>query len=176
MESRAGVVESLLRILSAVAAVATACVVGFDRQTKTIFFGYAKTATVKDLKALWILMIVASVSAGYHLLQLSRYMISAWLGKTSKGCCNKYAAWACYVLDQGVMYVMFASTCAGTQASLLAVTGESDLQWQKLCNMYTRFCIQIGGGLFCGLVASLMMSLVSLISANRLFKLYLCKR
>ncbi|KAK1267988.1 hypothetical protein QJS04_geneDACA013877 [Acorus gramineus] len=86
MESRTGVVESLLRILSAVAAVATACVVGFNRQTKTIFFGYAKTATVKDLKALWILMIVASVSAGYHLLQLSRYMISAWLGKTSKEC------------------------------------------------------------------------------------------
>lgn len=67
---------------------------------------------------------------------------------------------------------MFASTVAATQASMIAVTGVNPFQWTKLCNIYTIFCFQIGGGIFCGLMASVAMAFVASISANRFFKLY----
>lgn len=44
--------ESVLRILSLVFAAMAALLVGLDTQTKTVFF-VTRTATVKDMEALW---------------------------------------------------------------------------------------------------------------------------
>ncbi|KAF9614457.1 hypothetical protein IFM89_018693 [Coptis chinensis] len=81
-------------------------------------------------------------------------------------------AWFSLLLDQVVAYVSFAANSAAAQASLIAVTGASSFQWMKVCNIYTRFCIQIGGGLACGYAASLLMAAVSSFSAFILFRFY----
>ncbi|CAN1222820.1 CASP-like protein 2C1 [Linum grandiflorum] len=52
------------------------------------------------------------------------------------------------------------------------MTGESDMQWLKWCDKFTRFCVQIGGGLLSSFLSSILMSLLSFISAFRLFRLY----
>lgn len=59
---------------------------------------------------------------------------------------------------------------AAIQASLVAITGVKPLQWRKVCNVFTRFCDQVGGGITCALAASLAMSILAAISANRLFR------
>lgn len=42
--------------------------------------------------------------------------------------------------------MMFVETVAATQASIVALKGVMEpFYWSKLCNIYTRFCIQIGG-------------------------------
>ncbi|CAL5385363.1 unnamed protein product [Camellia sinensis] len=46
----------------------------------------------------------------------------------------------------------------------------------KLCDKYTRFCIQIGGALLCGYAASLSLALISILSGFSLFRLYSPKR
>ncbi|KAF6150589.1 hypothetical protein GIB67_013150 [Kingdonia uniflora] len=74
-----------------------------------------------------------------------------------------------------VAYVSYATNLAAAQASILAITGSSQLQWMKLCNIYTRFCFQIGGGLLCGFLASLLMAVISSISAFNLFRFYSTK-
>ncbi|OAY69707.1 CASP-like protein 2C1 [Ananas comosus] len=61
---------------------------------------------------------------------------------------------------------------AALQGSLIAVTGVGSFQWSKVCNIYTRFCVQVGGSLICGIAASLAMAVVSSLSAYRLFRLY----
>lgn len=73
---------------------------------------------------------------------------------------------------QGVTYVLFSATMAALQGSLIAVTGVGSFQWSKVCNIYTRFCVQVGGSLICGIAASLAMAVVSSLSAYRLFRLY----
>ncbi|MQL82942.1 hypothetical protein Taro_015426 [Colocasia esculenta] len=168
MEKRVLQLEGLLRLLAVLLSATTACVVGFNTETKQVFFMWKK-ATVKDLSALWVLTIVASCAAGYEFIQFCKCLFDAWC--SAGGCrkCGKSRAWACLLLDQGVMYTMFGSTAAGAQASLIAVTGVHALQWMKACHIYTRFCEQIGGGLFCGLMASLAMCALSSISAYRLF-------
>ncbi|CAI9779642.1 unnamed protein product [Fraxinus pennsylvanica] len=69
-------------------------------------------------------------------------------------------------------YIVFAANSAAAQASMLAVTGESSFQWMKVCNRFTRFCIEIGGALLCGYFASIFMVVISSVSAYNLFRFY----
>eukprot|EP00262_Sarcandra_glabra_P010059 TRINITY_DN2493_c0_g1_i3.p1 TRINITY_DN2493_c0_g1~~TRINITY_DN2493_c0_g1_i3.p1 ORF type:complete len:102 (+),score=3.69 TRINITY_DN2493_c0_g1_i3:56-361(+) len=71
-----------------------------------------------------------------------------------------------------VAYVSFVANSAAAQASILAITGASPLEWTKVCNIYTRFCEQIAGGILCGYAASLIMAVVSSLSAFNLYRLY----
>lgn len=73
---------------------------------------------------------------------------------------------------QAVVYITFAANTAAVAASVLAITGADNFAWMKLCNKYTRFCIQIGGALLCGYFASIFMAILSSISAFNLFRLY----
>ncbi|KAI3892593.1 hypothetical protein MKW92_037011 [Papaver armeniacum] len=163
-------VEILLRIVSIVALVITSCLVALDTETELVFGVLHRKATVKDLDALGILVIVEAVAAGYNFIQLFRCFLITTSFKTSPK-----LAWLCFLLDQIAAYVSFATNSAAAQASLLAITGANVFQWLKLCNIYTRFCFQIGGSLFCGFVASLLMAGISSISAFNLFRHYSTK-
>lgn len=70
------------------------------------------------------------------------------------------------------VYLTFATNSAAFEASMIALTGTEALQWMKVCNRYTRFCIQIGGALLCGFLASILMALISTASAYKLFRMY----
>ncbi|KAF8392910.1 hypothetical protein HHK36_021150 [Tetracentron sinense] len=167
--------EGFLRFFSLGLLALTACLVGLDAQTKEIFFSLERKATFRDLNALLALVYVDSIAAGYNLLQLSKcFFISGFNGNPTGS--YKNLAWVFFFLDQMAAYVCFAANLAATQASLLAVTGASQFQWMKICNRYTRFCIQIGGALLCGLIASLVMAVISSISAFNLFRLYSSKQ
>ncbi|ONI27458.1 hypothetical protein PRUPE_1G088100 [Prunus persica] len=162
--------EAFLRLCAVLVLVLTACLVGFDSQTKYLIFIYRK-ATFRDLKSLSVLVYVVSVAAGYNLLQLGKCSKSAWCKENLKGS-NIYVAWLCFLLDQVAVYVTFGANSAALEASVLAIKGAQDFQWMKLCNKYTRFCFQIGGALACGYVACILMAWISLISAFNLFRLY----
>lgn len=55
---------------------------------------------------------------------------------------------------------------------MLAITGSDAFQWLKVCDKFTRFCVQIGGALLCGYAASIIMALISTISAYQVFRMY----
>ncbi|XP_024927410.3 CASP-like protein 2C1 isoform X2 [Ziziphus jujuba] len=148
--------EVLLRICSVLVLVLTACLVGLDTQTKRFTF-FERKATFRDLQA------------------LSCSVLSARFDVNWKGS-HIYLAWVCFLLDQIAIYITFAANSAALQASLLSLTGAKDFQWMKLCNTFTRFCFQIGGGLLSGFSACLLMAAMSSISAFNLFRLYSPKR
>ncbi|KAL5699235.1 hypothetical protein ACHQM5_030168 [Ranunculus cassubicifolius] len=167
MEFKSSKLHLLLRLSSVILCVSTALIVGLDQQTKPILATIERKATAKDLKALWDLMIIESVAACYNLLQLSLALNIRVGGQN-----HVKLAWICFFLDQVVVYVSFGATSAAAQASVIAVTGVTSFQWMKLCKIYTRFCVQIGIGLACGYGASLLMALVSSVSAFNLFRFY----
>lgn len=164
--------EGLMRGACAALAAAAALLVGLDTETETVLL-IRKKATVRDVHALWVLAVAAGVAAGYHLLQLLRCL---YLGRCSAGnspCRNSRAlAWAWLLLDKGCAYMTFAATVAAAQACLIALDGAHTLQWNRLCNIYTRFCEQVAGSLACGMLAAVVAALLSGISARNLFRLY----
>lgn len=75
-------------------------------------------------------------------------------------------------LVQMMTYLCLAATASATQGSLFAKLGEPALQWMKICNMYGKFCNQIGEGIASAVLVSLSMVILSAISAFSLFRLY----
>ena len=54
----------------------------------------------------------------------------------------------------------------------VALIGVQPLQWSKLCNIYTCFCVQGAFGMVCGIAAAAGMAVLSAFSAQDLFCLY----
>ncbi|XP_061361704.1 CASP-like protein 2C1 [Gastrolobium bilobum] len=163
--------EVYLRVSAILVLVLTACLVAFDTQTKVVLLTIEKKATYKDVNALKILVYITSAAAGYNMLQLCKHSLSAYSGGNPKGS-SISMAWICFLLDQIAVYMTFATNSAALEASVLAITGSEALQWMKVCNKFNRFCIQIGGALLCGYVASILMALISTISAYKVFRMY----
>lgn len=69
-------------------------------------------------------------------------------------------------------YVMLGAVAAAAQSSVFGKFGQSELQWMKICNMYEKFCTQVGEGIVSSLVVSLSMVTISGMSAFNLFRLY----
>uniref|UniRef100_A0A7C8ZJ30 CASP-like protein n=1 Tax=Opuntia streptacantha TaxID=393608 RepID=A0A7C8ZJ30_OPUST len=167
-------VEALLRLLALCALALAAVLMSTDRQT-TMFLGViAKKATFHCAKIFVLSVYLYTIGAGYTLAQLVRCL---YLNKLSHqvhtlALSPHFLNWIYFLVDQMVVYVIFAVTCASMQIALFALTGEEDFQWMKLCNNYRRFCFQLGGSLVCGLLAFFFLVLISGISTFNLFRWY----
>ncbi|XP_060171552.1 CASP-like protein 2C1 isoform X1 [Lycium barbarum] len=162
--------EFFLRLFATVFLVLTAVLVGFDTQTKVLFYVHRK-ATFKYLNVLSVLVWIDVAVACYNVLQLLRcFFISTSRGDAKQSSYKN--CWLFFFLDQVVVYTVFAVNTAAIQASAVALFGVKSLQWMKLCNKFPKFCIQIASALILGYVAVLLLAVVSSISAYQLFRLY----
>lgn len=166
--------ETLLRGACAATSAAAALLLGLSAQTKTVLF-VRKKAVPRDVEALWVLIVAAAVAAGYHAARL--VMRLYWSGRGSDNAgggrsSTKAVAWISFLLDKGCAYVVFATSAAALSACFVALTGVEPLQWSRLCNIYTRFCVQGAFGMVCGLAAAVGMAILSAFSARDLFRLY----
>lgn len=69
-------------------------------------------------------------------------------------------------------YLSLAAVAAAAQSAVYAKLGQTELQWMKICNMYGKFCNQVGEGIASSLIVSISMIILSGISAFSLFRLY----
>ena len=69
-------------------------------------------------------------------------------------------------------YLSVAAVGAAAQSAVFAKLGQTELQWMKICNMYGKFCNQIGEGVAISLLVSLSLVVLSCISAFSVFRLY----
>ncbi|KAL5775217.1 hypothetical protein ACOSP7_012774 [Xanthoceras sorbifolium] len=170
-------IEAFLRLCATLFLGLTACLHGLNTQSKLIFYIRIRI-TFRDLQAFEDMVYVASLAAAYNLLQLSRCIFSTYCLKGNLNKSSKYLAWVwiCYLLDQIVVYLTFATNTAAVEHAVLAVTGMKTFQWTKWCNRFTRFCFQAGGAVVCGYVACALMASVTIISAFNLFRLYSPKK
>lgn len=69
-------------------------------------------------------------------------------------------------------YLLLSAVAAAMQSAMLGQFGQPELQWMKICNLYKKFCNQVGEGLVSSFLASLSMVTISFLSAFNLFRLY----
>lgn len=69
-------------------------------------------------------------------------------------------------------YVTVAALAAAAQSAVFAKLGQPELQWMRTCNIYEKFCNQVGEGIATSVFVSLSAVIVSCISAFNLFRLY----
>ncbi|KAK9268236.1 hypothetical protein L1049_010679 [Liquidambar formosana] len=168
IDRRVRITELVLRCVICGLGVLAAVLVGTDSQVKEIF-SIQKKAKFTDMKALVFLVIANGVAAGYSLVQGLRCVVSMVKGSVLY---NKHLAWAIFSGDQAMAYLTLAALAAAAQSSVFGKLGQPELQWMKICNMYGKFCNQVGEGIACALLVTISMVALSCISAFSLFRLY----
>ncbi|KAG8647512.1 CASP-like protein 2B1 isoform X2 [Manihot esculenta] len=168
IDRRVRLAELVLRCLICGLGVAAAILIGTDTQVKEIFT-IQKKARFTDMKALVFLVIANGIAAAYSLLQGVRCVVGIVRGSVLF---SKPLAWLIFSGDQVMAYVTVAAVAAAAQSSVFAKLGQPELQWMKVCNMYGKFCNQVGEGIASSLLVSVSMVALSCLSAFSLFRLY----
>ncbi|PON34013.1 Casparian strip membrane protein [Parasponia andersonii] len=168
IDRRVRVAELVLRCLICALGLVACVLVGTDTQVKEIF-SVQKKAKFTDMKALVFVVIVNGVASGYSLVQALRCIVSMVRGNVLF---SKPLAWVIFSGDQVMAYVTVAAVGAAAQSAMFAKLGQPELQWMKICNMYEKFCNQVGEGIASALLVSLSTVVISGISAFNLFRLY----
>ncbi|XP_010540841.1 PREDICTED: CASP-like protein 2B1 [Tarenaya hassleriana] len=168
IDRRVKLTELILRCSVCGLGLVAALLVGTDTQVKEIFT-IQKKARFTDMKALVFLVSANGVAAAYSLVQVIRCAVGMVKGSVLF---SKPLAWAIFSGDQAIAYLCVAAIAAAAQSAAFAKLGESELQWMKICNMYGKFCNQVGEGIGSALFAAIGMVMVSCISAFSLFRLY----
>ncbi|CAA7393339.1 unnamed protein product [Spirodela intermedia] len=168
VDRRMKVAEVVLRWMICGLGLAAALIIGTDDQVRR-FFTVEKKAKFTDMKALVFLVIANGIASGYSLLQGLRCGLSMIRGSAL---CNKPLAWAIFSGDQVMAYVTLSAVATSLQSAVLAQWGQPELQWMKICDMYKKFCRQVGEGIALAFVVSLSMAALSCMSAFNLFRLY----
>ncbi|XVF28042.1 hypothetical protein REPUB_Repub14bG0161300 [Reevesia pubescens] len=168
IDRRVRVAELVLRCVICGLSVLTAVLVGTDTQVKEIF-SIQKKARFTDMKALVFLVVANGVAATYSLGQVVRCVVGMVRGSVLF---SKPLAWVIFSGDQAMTYLTVAAVGAAAQSAVFAKLGQAELQWMKICNMYGKFCNQVGEGIAIALLVSISMVVLSCISAFNLFRLY----
>lgn len=77
-----------------------------------------------------------------------------------------------YLFGQVMAYMTVAAVAASAQSAVISKLGLPELQWMKVCDMYGKFCNQVGEGVASAVIVSLSTVALSCISAFSLFRLY----
>ncbi|CAD5191528.1 CASP-like protein 2B1 [Musa acuminata AAA Group] len=165
---RMEVAEVVLRCAICGLGVLAAALIGSATQVRE-FFSVEKKARFTDMKALVFLVVANGIAAGYSLVQGVRCVVSIIKGGVLL---KKALAWAIFSCDQALAYVASAAIAAAAEAAELGQSGQAELQWMKLCNLYGKFCTQVGEGIASAFLACLCLVIVSSMSAFNLFRLY----
>jgi uncharacterized protein (TIGR01569 family) len=78
-----------------------------------------------------------------------------------------HSIFAAYV--QVLAYVILSASSASSQVAWLSEQGNSGYGWMKICNLYGKFCKQVGAGLIAAFLAFLGLLFSSGISSFILF-------
>ncbi|KAF5763338.1 putative casparian strip membrane protein [Helianthus annuus] len=160
--------ELILRTAVCGLALVAALLVATDTQVKEIFT-IRKKAKFTDMKSLVMLVVVNGVAAAYSLVQTFRCVVGMVRGSVLF---NKPLAWLIFSADQVMAYMIVAAIGAAAQSAAFAKLGEPQVEWMKVCDMYGKFCTQVGEGIASSVLACASMIIVSAISAFSLFRLY----
>ncbi|XP_031491257.1 CASP-like protein 2B2 [Nymphaea colorata] len=169
-EKRLKLTELVLRCVICGAGALVAVLVGTDTEVMEIFT-LEKRAKFTDMRSLLFLVIANGMAASYCLVQGLRCAVCLF-GESGSLLLSKPLAWIIFSCDQVMAYVLLSAAAAATQSAALAETGQHEFEWMKLCNLYRKFCTQVGEGIVGSYVVSLSMIALSCVSAFNLFRLY----
>ncbi|CAI0626937.1 unnamed protein product [Linum tenue] len=162
--------ELVLRAGALLLTLAAAIVLGINKQTKTVPVQIISTmppvnvpvsAKWHYLSAFTFFVVCNAIACAYAFFSL----LLALIGK-------KGAAAATVILDLLTVALLFAGNGAATAVGLIGYKGNSHVRWNKVCNVFDRFCHQVAAALGLSLVGSVLFVLLVLVAVVRLHRKY----
>ncbi|KAH9623692.1 hypothetical protein KSS87_003852 [Heliosperma pusillum] len=165
-------VEVFMRLFAFLTLFLAALITVIDSESKMLFGYYKQTASYKLVTIARMYVYVHFIGAGYSLFQFVRCLALTSDQGDQLSFSRHTQKWSHFSLDQVLVYLVFATNCAISDVAYIVLAGSEAFQWMKLCNKFTRFCVQIGGAIFCGLTATVLLVVISGISTFNLFRWY----
>ncbi|WVZ62811.1 hypothetical protein U9M48_012513 [Paspalum notatum var. saurae] len=124
-------------------------------------------AKFKDSPALIYLLVALCVTCLYSLLTaLSSLRLIAGSGSASAA----KTLFLLVLLDVFYAAMMASATGAAGGVAWIGLKGNSHTQWNKICNVYGKFCRHIGSSAFLALIASIILVLLAILNAYSLYR------
>ncbi|XP_008458485.2 CASP-like protein 1E1 isoform X1 [Cucumis melo] len=162
--------DLIVRFVAMILTLAAAVVIGVDKQTKTVPLQLA--ASLPPLHV--------PVTARWHYLSSFVYFVvanaiacsyaafSLVLSLLNKGKCRGFIRSAIIVMDILTVALLFSGFGAAAAVGAIGWRGNSHLNWNKMCNVFGRFCGQGAASLLLSLLGAMAFLSLSLLSAFRL--------
>ncbi|KAL8505631.1 hypothetical protein ACS0TY_016751 [Phlomoides rotata] len=151
--------ETLLRVLPMALCVVALVIMLKDSQSND--YG---SLSYSDLGAFRYLVHASGVCAGYSLLSA----VVAAMPRPS----TISRAWAFFILDQLLTYIILAAAAISTEVVYLAYKGNTATTWSETCGSFSGFCRKATASIAITFVVTLCYAGLSLISSYRLFSKY----
>ncbi|KAK6154229.1 hypothetical protein DH2020_008477 [Rehmannia glutinosa] len=151
--------ETLLRVLPMALCVVALVIMLKDSQTNE--YG---SLSYSDLGAFRYLVHASGVCAGYSLLSA----VVAAVPRPS----TMSRAWAFFLLDQLLTYIILAAGAISTEVVYLAYKGDASITWSQTCGSFGGFCRKATASIAITFIVTLCYAGLSLISSYRLFSKY----
>ncbi|KAK4265688.1 hypothetical protein QN277_026705 [Acacia crassicarpa] len=162
------VCDLVLRVLGLVFTLVAAVLLGVDKQTKVIGVKLVDTlpainvpvsAKYHYLSAFVYFVVVNAIASGYAGISVA----VAGVGNRR----NRALASVVRVMDAIMVGLLFSACGATIALGLIGFHGNSHLRWQKVCNVFSRFCNQVAVASLFSLLGSLSFLLLLLLPALR---------
>ncbi|EXC03138.1 hypothetical protein L484_008470 [Morus notabilis] len=166
---RIGACESVLRILALVLTLSAAVILGVDKQNKVVPVQVLETlppisvpvsAKWHYLSAFVYFVVANAIACLYAALSLV-FLLANREGKGITGL-------VVVVVDVVMMALLFSSNGAAAAIGVLGFKGNSHVQWEKVCNVFDKFCDQAAAALVVSLLGAIAFLLLIVLAAKRL--------
>ncbi|KAL9237685.1 hypothetical protein vseg_012205 [Gypsophila vaccaria] len=159
-----------LRIISFVLTLIAAILLGLNKQTKVV-----PLTISPDLPAFYVPVQAKSsyVSAFVYFVVANSIacvfaVISLVLALLSKGRTKGISFLTTMIIDLMMVALLFSCIGATGAVGVLGSKGNSHLQWNKVCNVYAKFCNRVEAALALSLFAAIAYLLLVLLSVLKL--------
>ncbi|KAL3505781.1 hypothetical protein ACH5RR_031163 [Cinchona calisaya] len=163
--------DLILRFLGFALTLVAAIVLGIDKQTKLVTMTVVSTlppisvpVTAKwhYLSAFVYLVVANAITCAYAAISLLLVLANRG-GK-------KGLALMIIILDLLMVALLFSASGAALAVGLIGYQGNSHVQWNKVCNVFGKFCNQVAAAIVVSLLGSTVFLLLVLLAALNLHK------
>ncbi|XP_059648909.1 CASP-like protein 1E2 [Cornus florida] len=157
--------EFVLRLLAFAFTLVAAIVLGVDKQTKVVPpLNVPVTAKWNYLSAFVYLVVTNAITCSYAALSL--VLTLATMGR------RKWLSLMIIILDLVMLVLLFSSIGAATAIGIIGYQGNSHVRWNKVCDVFDKFCHQVAAAIAMSLLGSLAYLLLVMLAAFKLHKKY----
>ncbi|XP_021766211.1 CASP-like protein 1E1 [Chenopodium quinoa] len=165
-----GRLELVLRVLALILTLAAAILLGLDKQTKMVPIKVFSNLPAFDVPVMakfsHVSAFVYSVVANSIASVFAAVSLALTLGSGKGG-----SRLMMILVADLIMVALLFSSIGGTSAvGVIGIKGNSHLQWNKVCNVYDRFCHQVAASVVLSLLGAIIFLLLVILTASKIQK------
>ncbi|XP_021731227.1 CASP-like protein 1E1 [Chenopodium quinoa] len=165
--TKTGRLELVLRVLALILTLAAAILLGLDKQTKIVpikVFPNLPALNVPVMaKFSHVSAFVYSVVANSIASVFAAVSLALTLGSGKGGS----RLMMILVLDLIMVSLLFSSIGGTSAVGVIGIKGNSHLQWNKVCNVYDKFCHQVAASVVLSLLGAIILLLLVILTASK---------